>query len=347
MRNIKIILLILMVFSFFSCQKEKDLFGDKIDETIYLRSLDCDMPIRIIGNTNSKVLILFVHGGPGHSDIYQPEFFLPEITNKYSLAFWDQNRSGSSQSTYKIDYNVKMFTDDLEKVVQLLTSELGDDMEIYLWSHSWGGMLSAIYFSEYDYPHNVKGWINMDGASCPQYLIKFEQIYLIKFANQEISAGNNIEAWTKALDFCNEHSVIDNIDDGLQLNKFCRNGQNLLSEVNRIKLNNAQTIIFGQNSIMSNDLNTNEYFFPQCEIFEEITMSSDLTENLPKITIPTQILWGKYDIQIPIELADTIFNSISSSIKEKVIFDKSDHNPYLREPQKTIESIINFIEKTK
>ena len=74
------------------------------------------MPVIIKGNIDSKVFVVFVHGGPGGNASLSS--FLPvskKLEKNYAFAYWDQRGSGLSQgnpdaSTFTVD----QFVEDLD-----------------------------------------------------------------------------------------------------------------------------------------------------------------------------------------------------------------------------------------
>ena len=72
--------------------------------------------------------------------------------------------------------------------------------------------------------------------------------------------------------------------------------------------------------------------------------NTSLTSQLFKVTIPTLVLWGKYDFVVPPSLGFDTYNNISSVKKDIVIFEKSGHSPMSNEWRAYSDAIISFIE---
>ena len=101
------------------------------------------MPIRVHGNTASKIFILMVHGGPGADGlIYRQEYVIQNVENQCAMVYWDQRNSGNAQGSINGGYdNVEQFVKDFEKVVVLLKKRYGNDISLFVNGHSWGGFL--------------------------------------------------------------------------------------------------------------------------------------------------------------------------------------------------------------
>jgi pimeloyl-ACP methyl ester carboxylesterase len=74
-------------------------------------------------------------------------------------------------------------------------------------------------------------------------------------------------------------------------------------------------------------------------IFKTV-VKEDLTETFSRIKIPTLIIWGRNDQELPIKQAEIIQNLIEGSRLEIV---DTGHFPFLEEPEKIALSIHNFI----
>ena len=67
------------------------------------------------------------------------------------------------------------------------------------------------------------------------------------------------------------------------------------------------------------------------------------TDRLPEITIPSLILWGKYDLVVPTKFAQEAYDHLGSTHKELFIFERTGHSPLQCEPDLFAEKVIAFI----
>ncbi|MFK7935403.1 MAG: alpha/beta fold hydrolase, partial [Saprospiraceae bacterium] len=77
--------------------------------------------------------------------------------------------------------------------------------------------------------------------------------------------------------------------------------------------------------------------------FQENLGQVNFTDRLSEITIPSLVLWGKYDHSVPLEFAYEAFENLGSIDKDLVIFEKSGHCPHLSEPDLFGKKVIEFI----
>lgn len=118
-----------------------------------------------IGN-NPRIKVLLLHGGPGftHEYLEAVDSYLPAAEIEYY--YYDQLGSYYSDQPDEPElWTTPRFVEEVEQVRQAL--DLGPD-NLYLYGHSWGGILAMEYALKY--PKNLKGLIisNMM-ASIPAY----------------------------------------------------------------------------------------------------------------------------------------------------------------------------------
>ena len=118
-----------------------------------------------VGN-NPRIKVLILHGGPGatHEAYEAFDSFLPQAGVEYY--YYDQLGSAfSDQPTDPSLWNTDRFVDEVEQVRVALG--LGKD-NLFLYGHSWGGILAIEYALKY--PQNLKGLVisNMM-SSIPAY----------------------------------------------------------------------------------------------------------------------------------------------------------------------------------
>jgi proline iminopeptidase len=118
-----------------------------------------------IGN-NPKIKLLLLNGGPGATHEYFEcmESFLP--AEGIELIYYDQLGTGNSDNPKDTAmWSLPRYVEEVEQVRQALKL---DKDNFYLLGHSWGGILALEY--AFKYQQNLKGLIisNMM-SSCPDY----------------------------------------------------------------------------------------------------------------------------------------------------------------------------------
>lgn len=344
----KYIYLLLITLVIFSCEKVQDL--GKLDETIYIRNAGADMPVYMRGNMNSKVVILIVHGGPGGNGLeYRAGLWTVGLEEKYAMAYWDQRGQGMSQGHYSdSSLTVAQMAEDMDAVIKVLKAKYGNDVRVFALGHSWGGTLTAKYMTTGNLQHNLKGWIETDGAHDNPKNYKEAVKMFVQVSKEQIAQGNNIENWKGVLDWA---SAIDtnNISSSQtgELNQKAFEVEKWLLEDGVLQKGqnggNQSSLFFDPINPLTNKLTG---YITNQKLENEVETTS-LTNELHKVTIPVLVLWGKYDLVVTPTLGYDTYNKISSSIKKIVIFEKSGHSPMDNEWQKFSTEVANFVEENK
>lgn len=297
-------------------------------ETIYVRNQGADMPVYLRGNTASNVVLLIVHGGPGGNGLeYRSGLYAESLEEDYLLAYWDQRGQGMSQGHYTPeDVTIETLTDDMVAVVKTLQAKYPSASLIAL-GHSWGGTLGTHFMVSGNNQQLLKGWIEADGAHDIPKLNRDAVRMFIAEAQTQIALGNHVSDWQGILDWA---SAIDTnqitLEQGNEINDYAGQVEEWLAEDGFLAPVEdggyySSPLTDPTNPIISNIVGnrTND----QLTAVEFLSM----TDQLNRITIPTLILWGKYDFVVPPTLGYDAFNLISSTDKKLVIFNESGHSP--------------------
>jgi pimeloyl-ACP methyl ester carboxylesterase len=350
------LLLLCTVFSLlFSCTWEANEGAEQYD-LFYLERDGSTMPTHVHGNIDSKVFIVILHGGPGGNGLeYRPGVFSEVVEKNYAVVYFDQRGQGMSQGHYEVDQStIDNMVEDVNALAKVLKHKYGDDASLFLMGHSWGGTLGTAFMSTKDYQQAFKGWIEVDGAH-DFYLLQKSQVELVKEVGQmQINNDEDVDFWK---DYIDEVEKIDTNkieeDSFVELNGLSFEAEEKLTEVELIRDGFEdfldvgllfKSLLFSVNPItnfVSGSL-TNYTL-----TFEHDLLQTDLSQQLKNITIPTLIMWGKYDFVVPAELGNQAYNLISSTEKELIIFDQSGHSPMSNQGKEFAAELLRFIDKYK
>ncbi|MGL5956305.1 MAG: alpha/beta fold hydrolase, partial [Brevinema sp.] len=76
-------------------------------------------------------------------------------------------------------------------------------------------------------------------------------------------------------------------------------------------------------------------------------LETDPLYALNKITIPSLLLLGDSDLQVPASSSEQSFNTISSTKKQIITFTKASHNLFLERPEEFQQAVRQFISDSK
>jgi pimeloyl-ACP methyl ester carboxylesterase len=319
-----------------------------VNETIYVRHKNADMPAYIKGNASEKVFLVTLHGGPGGRGLGFRGKAFNEIENQYGVVYFDQRGSGNAQGNYNDDeVSIDLMAEDVLALVQVLKRKYGNDSRFFLLGGSWGGTLGTATLLKDQ--SDFKGWIDVDGAYNPDGLY---DLYLENYtttANAQIGLGNNVKFWESVLALVAKVDPVNNLDDFIELNikafdaeeklfddGFIEDVENGIGNNNSFLVYNFLTSGWNNNQIAS-------ILVDDQGLFQTI----DFTSQLPQITIPSLFISGQYDMVVPIASAQAAFEAIGSTSKELRIFEKSGHGPMFTEPDLFVAEVLQFMNAHK
>jgi pimeloyl-ACP methyl ester carboxylesterase len=340
-KMIYIALLVLLV----SCKKESVKLSTNANEIFWLSNAGADMPVWVRGNTASKVIILFLHGGPGDGSYSYTDAETNGLWKNYGVAYWDQRDAGSSAgSSNYADLNFSQMVDDLKKLVLVIRARYGNDMEIFLMGHSFGGLLGTAYLTGENNQQNIRGWIEVDGAHDYPQSYRLERQMLKDTGTAEIAKGNNVSQWTAIVNFCNTDAPNVSFGINRQLDAYGSAAETYL----HLSVVNSPIGMFSPSSPFSFAVNYYKINSTAAgRAFLESLDKISYTNDLNKITIPALLLWGASDFTVPVGCAETAMNNLGSSYKRLVILPDCGHAPMNNNPVLFKSKVVEFIEAVK
>ena len=341
------------------CSKEENY--DRIEDNFYLRNDGADLPVYVEGNLSSKTFIIVLHGGPGgNAHVYNtglPEFS-DRMEKKFVMVYYDQRGSGVSMGNYKAsELTVEKHVEDLDLLISLLDYKYGKDIKIFLFGHSWGGTLGTAYLLQRNFDNRISGWIEADGGH--NFFGVLEIIESFKIIGSEQIQDNNSESfWKEVISYCNDIDT-SNITDGniSKLNSYAYKAESNLFKDGVIQYNIDSTSLFEYLGGL-----VNHYFFSPYNpvtstvnlyfsssgfgMFHEVK-DLEYSSKLKNIDVPTLILWGRYDMVIPVELGEQAYEQIGTveEYKHIYIFETAGHSPMANYPYEFSRRMIDFVEE--
>jgi len=338
--KLAIIGIILSSLSISSCSKE-DINSADLNETIFVRHKNADMPARIYGNGSEKVFLIILHGGPGSSGLqYRANTIRTEIEKNNAVVYFDQRGSGSSQGNYaEKDVSIDIMAEDVLALAKVIKAKYGNDAKLFLMGHSWGGALGPATLLKNQ--SLFAGWIDVNGSHDPKGLYDNYKIVLPKMADNQIALGNSVDYWESILDLVKNTGAYS-LENYYKLNRAANGVAEILASDNVI---NEAKADFGNDTPSENGpiVNWNKNRIAQILDEKGLNENVSFTARLSEIKLPSIVLWGKYDVVVPTIYAQEAFDNLGACYKELFIFEKSAHSPMYSEPDLFAEKIIEFI----
>lgn len=322
-----IINLLFLIF-IFSCNTTKSEDGS-FSNLIKVEIGGIDQWILLRGKSKDNPILLFLHGGPGSSEMPYLSKFNKELENDFTVANWDQRGTGKSYNK-KIpeeSMNINQMVEDAHQVVNMLLKKYQKN-KVYVVGHSWGTILGVKLVQKY--PELIHSYIGIGQAVS----MKENEIISLNYTKLQAFKENNKTAIRQLEAIPDEYWKSDDW-------------------FNMLKTQRKWLGKFGGafHKLDMNDVLINNYFGPEHNLIDlflgfipgaifsaksmwlEI-MDVDLRKNNTKFDIPVYIFAGKYDFNTPSSLAKEYFDLVEAPKKEFYWFNNSAHSPHFEEPEK-------------
>lgn len=306
------------------------------------------MRVLVEGNTASQVFLLLVHGGPGESSyFYKTDYISQNIGNKYAIVYWDQRNAGASQGSSNDNHlNLPQMTDDLKKVIQVIKGRYGQNSEVFLLGHSFGGLLTSSFMTTENYQSLVKGWIFVDGSQDYPLNDTLTRQILLTIGKQQVALNKNTPQWNAIISYCNAHTGNFTYDESNQLETYAQNAETYFDVVKQFDiLALAKEFALKDNWPLTSILVN--YLYSSNASFNNDLHTTQFSSLLYKVITPTLLLFGQYDFICPQGLGVDLMNRISTTDKKMVISPISGHNLMFQDEVLFCQEVNDFIELHK
>ena len=294
--------------------------------------------ILINGKKADNPVLVFLHGGPGFPVLPFAPFTesMKKLEEQYTIVYWEQRGTGRSFSTSITaeSMNINQFVDDTHEVINYVRNLLNKD-KVFLWGHSWGSNVGALYASRY--PENLHAYISTGQSVNP---FKNERLGY-EFVLDKAKENNNRKALRQLarIDTIPENYTIS---DALTVRKWVYRYGGIVHKNNLerpyVDFQEIITILSSPLYPLQVRLNLlqNPYFSIN-KLWEDLK-KTDLHKQAPKINVPVYFLVGRHDIIVSHVLAKEYFEVLKAPAgKELVWFEKSAHRPFHEEKEKFLE----------
>ena len=337
-----IIMISLLGLIFTGCKKEFTGLSTNANEIFWVTNNGADMPVRVMGNTASKTIILIVHGGPGDGSYDYTDYKTTRLREKYGVAFWDQRNAGSASGNNNMGkLSLPQMINDMEVIVKALKLRY-EGASIFLYAHSFGGLLAAGYLVKDSNQNNLKGWIEIDGAHNYPLCNASSRKMLMDTAASEISKGNYTSQWQNILDYCSSHDPLSSYKISSQTETFAHNAEPFMGIKQR---SSSLSLAEDPSDQLVNYYNLNHT--SSGNDFLESLEIADYSDQLYKIKLPSLLLWGQFDFTVPPVLGEDGMRNLGSANKKLVLFPHSGHHPMETDTDPVDDEIINFVDTFK
>jgi len=315
-----------------------------LDEQVWLSVDDADLRLRMQGDESTGLWVVMLHGGPGgNGHEYDLGLWKDRVEEKGVLVTWDQRGQGASRGHYEGDtITLQRMADDTHAVVRYVRSRAGDQADIVLMGHSWGGTLGTAALVRTDVQDELAGWVEVDGAHDIPRLNRYALQMFVDIGSAEIDAGRNVRTWREIIDFAEGVDPDDiSLDEGGQINNYAFTAEELMVEGWDDSVGLGEAFGWGVGTPVPWWAGASSGNRTSDLLLEEVEATS-LTEEMHAIEVPTLLMWGAYDFVCPPQLGHDAAGVIGDS--ELILFEDSGHSPMDSEAQTFARVLTDWLD---
>ncbi|MDE9829991.1 alpha/beta fold hydrolase [Staphylococcus delphini] len=283
-----------------------------------------------------KPILLVVHGGPGFP-LYS--FFRAhhiDLTDRYTVVFWDQRGTGMSYTRETVE--MADLISDLYQLIQFLRHQFQQN-QVYLMCHSFGTIIGT--HAAYRYPEYIAAYIGMgqlgDVFHNEQNILQHLRFLAHEERNQR--AINRLNAIHLTRDFnqdCQYEKARQRYTARYHVG-FSSRGYSVW-RMFRVMMQTPYYRLMERINIVRGSLST----------FEHLTSEmahTNLNDIAQEIKVPFYILQGVHDMQTTYEDSKAFFEHVGSAEKRFYAFQDTAHAPFVDEPEKMIEIMHEIVDR--
>lgn len=306
---------------------------DSIAEVRYLRLGGVDQWVMIRGESLSNPPLVFLHGGPGFSEMRLFRHFNAPLEKRFTVVYWDQRGSGKSydRKLPRSSMTVEQFIADLDELVDIVRARLGKE-KVVIFGHSWGAALGVLYTARF--PEKVAAYVG--SGQVGDWAAGESSSYAYALAEAERRGNRKILKKLRAIgpppydgrSVWTERTSLQRLEGNL--------GAKLLWDMGRTILGRPEASIFDLPNILRG------FRFSLDTLWAEVS-KLNLVELAPRLEVPVFFFLGRRDHWVPPETSVAYFDALSAPSKKLVWFEESGHEPFVDEPARFNAAMLEWV----
>jgi pimeloyl-ACP methyl ester carboxylesterase len=292
-----------------------------------------DQWVMIRGQNLANPPLIHLHGGPGFSETRLYRHFNADLEKRFTVVYWDQRGAGKSfdRSIPRSSMTVEQFIADLDELVDTVCARVGQE-QVVLHGHSWGSALGVLYASRH--PQRVAAYVGTGQIGDWPAAESASYAYAVAAAERRNHrrALEGLRAIGPppypASSVFKERTWVQRLDGHLSPKALWK----------------LARIVFGdtESSVLDLPNQVRGFRFTMNAMWDEVS-ALNLLVAAPALQIPVFFLLGRHDHWVPPETSVAYFDVLSAPSKELVWFDQSGHEPFMDEPAKFNDAVIDKV----
>jgi len=297
--------------------------------------------LRIRGERTDNPVILYLHGGPGGSQIPSYRHYQLEWERDFTMVHWEQRGAGKSWSS-SLDarsITIDQLVSDGVQVIDYLATRFGRT-DIVLLGHSWGTFL-GIHILQAK-PNSISAYV---GVGQTANLIESEQ-RMHGFALQAAQEDRNQTAISQLIKLDGYPLSRSSPQDVAAVRYWARYYGFLGSGLSDVARTYERLMDTPEYSLV--DI----YRFLKGTLVSAATLGNTMLTNpdVQPVALPLEfdrpvfLISGRRDHFTPCDLADEYLKTIVAPAKQHIVFEDSGHYPNEDDPSRFIAVLSELVE---
>jgi pimeloyl-ACP methyl ester carboxylesterase len=285
-------------------------------------------------------VVLFLHGGPGTSELTLNRRNTRELEKHLTVVNWDQRGAGKSFAAGRDTrgMNVNQFVDDVIDLSSYLAERFEQD-RILLVGHSWGSALGLL--TVHRRPDLFAAYVGIGQASHQAEGERLSYDWTLEQAEKakdSTSVRKLKEIGPPPYTGSNWRSKF--MTQRRLLGKF--GGEYHKSKIGALGVVLKSLICSPEYTILDR-LNYFRGIFHSLDTVMPQVFQLDLFEQVAEVAIPVYFCLGRHDYEVPAELSARYFEHLKAPHKELLWFEESAHMPNTEESEKFNAFIVGTV----
>ena len=284
-------------------------------------------------------LVLFLHGGPGTSQLTANRRNTRSLERSFTVVNWDQRGAGKSYRAIRDNdrMNIDQFVQDTRDLTLFLLDRYGQE-RLVLVGHSWGSVIGAMTAAAHpDLYHCYVGvgqLANMAEGEAVSYRWTLQQarerrdtraIHALVAMGAPPYAGD----WQKAT--VRQRALLARFGGEVHHSQRGALGPVLTA------------LLFSREYTYLDRVNYFRGIFGSMRLLWPELMDVDLFEAVPEIAVPVVFAEGRHDMECPSQIAARYFSVLKAPSKELVWFEGSAHLPNTEERGRFNQMMVDLV----
>ena len=308
------------------------------------RSISSLLPMKLGGVTQwatirahdtDNPLLLYVHGGPGMSDMGAIRQFIPELEEHFVVVHWSQRGAGKSYS-HELSaecMTVEQFVVDLKELIQYLLQRFGKQ-KLFLVGQSWGTALCMRLVKQH--PELVYAYVGVNQVVDREK----EELRSYHAALNLAHERSNRKAVAQLESIGEPKGGVFATLEGTLVHKGWIRAMGMITYDPKVATKFAKAMVLNPELTPGDILSLFRHLRWNMELLWYDFCQMNLFQEIRAVKVPVYFIAGKHDSITSPDLERQYLDLLETPRKEYFLFERAGHMACYEEPQRFLEVML-------